>query len=155
MCVATIFPLLSLKCCLICVSIFIWQTSRSIYFLCLTIKVIMFSVAPPVDNSLVKQDCFSLIRRLSKSITFADSHGCRSMTCFVVVLVAKKKFTRLHNRAHFSLKLTILHSNGRTTLIPDQDRTITILCCSKMFRQNLIIYIIIRHSMLWNEKLNN
>ena len=89
----------------------------SIYFLCLTIKVIMFSVAPPVDNSLVKQDCLSLIRRLSKSITFADSHGCRSMTCFVVVLVAKKQFTRLHNRSHLNLKLTILHSNGRKTLI--------------------------------------
>ena len=89
----------------------------SIYFLCLTIKVIMLSVAPPVDNSLVKQDCFSLIRRLSKSITFADSHGCRSMTCFVVVLVAKKQFTRLHNRTHLNLKLTILHLNRRKTLI--------------------------------------
>ena len=89
----------------------------SIYFLCLTIKVIMLSVEPPVDNSLVKQDCFSLIRRLSKSITFADSHGCRSMTCFVVVLVAKKQFTRLHKRAHLNLKMMILHSNRRKTLI--------------------------------------
>ena len=115
MCVAKIFPSLSLKM-LFYLCIFIWH-GWSIYFLCLTIKVIMLSVEPPVDNSLVKQDCFSLIRRLSKSITFADSHGCRSMTCFVVVLVAKKQFTRLHKRAHLNLKMMILHSNRRKTLI--------------------------------------
>ena len=63
----------------------------------------MLSVEPPVDNSLVKQDCFSLIRRLSKSITFADSHGCRSMTCFVVVLLAKKNKRATKPEAYKSL----------------------------------------------------